>query len=37
VRENKEPSVSGEVGRHALEVALAAVESYRTGKVCEIK
>lgn len=37
VRHDKSPLVSGEVARHTLEVALAAVESYKTGKVCEIK
>lgn len=37
VQHNRKPLVSGEDGRHALEVALAAVESARTGKVCEIK
>jgi UDP-N-acetylglucosamine 3-dehydrogenase len=37
VQHDKKPLVSGENGRHALEVALAAVESARTGKVCEIK
>jgi UDP-N-acetylglucosamine 3-dehydrogenase len=37
VCEDKEPSVSGVVGRNALEVALAAVESYKTGRVCRIK
>jgi UDP-N-acetylglucosamine 3-dehydrogenase len=37
VQHDKKPLVSGEDGRHALEVALAAVESARIGKVCEIK
>lgn len=37
VRHDKKPLVSGENGRHALEVALAAVESAKTGKACEIK
>ena len=37
VQNDREPLVSGEQGKHALEVALAAVESARTGKVCEIK
>lgn len=37
VQHNKKPLVSGEEGKHALEVALAAVESARTGNVCEIK
>jgi UDP-N-acetylglucosamine 3-dehydrogenase len=36
VQNDKKPRVSGEDGKHALEVALAAVESARTGKVCEI-
>jgi len=37
VQNDREPLVSGEQGKHALEVALAAVESARAGKVCEIK
>lgn len=37
VKHVREPAVSGEQGKHALEVALAAVESARTGKVCEIR
>lgn len=37
VRHDKDPLISGEVGRHALKVATAAVESYRTRKVCKIK
>lgn len=37
VQYDNKPLVSGEDGKHALEVALAAVESARTGKVCEIK
>jgi len=37
VQHDKKPLVSGEDGRHALEVAIAAVESARTGKVCELK
>ncbi len=37
VRQDKEPLVSGEDGKHALKVALAAVESYKTGRICEIK
>ena len=36
VQHDKKPLVSGEDGRHALEVALAAVESARTGKVMPI-
>jgi UDP-N-acetylglucosamine 3-dehydrogenase len=36
VQHDKKPLVSGEDGRHALEVALAAVESARTGKVIPI-
>jgi UDP-N-acetylglucosamine 3-dehydrogenase len=36
VRHDKKPLVSGEDGRHALAVALAAVESARTGKVMPI-
>jgi len=36
VQNDREPLVSGEEGRHALEVALAAIESARTGKVCKI-
>ncbi len=36
-RRDKDSLVSGEVARHILEVALAAVESYRTGKVCQIR
>ena len=35
VQNDREPVVSGKEGKHALEVALAAVESARTGKVCE--
>lgn len=37
VQNDREPLVSGEEGKHALEVALAAVESARTGKVCETR
>jgi len=37
VQHNKEPLVSGGDGKHALEVALAAAESSRTGRVCELK
>ena len=37
VQRDKKPLVSGEEGKHALEVALAAVESAGAGKVCEIK
>ena len=37
VQNDREPVVSGKEGKHALEVALAAVESARTVKVCEIK
>lgn len=37
VRRDKDPLVSGEVARHILAVALAAVESYSTGKVCGIR
>ena len=36
VRHDKKPLVSGEDGRHALAVALAAVESARTGKAMPI-
>ena len=37
VRHDKEPLVSGQEGKHALQVALAAIESARTGRVCQIK
>jgi UDP-N-acetylglucosamine 3-dehydrogenase len=37
VQHDKKPLVSGKEGKHALEVALAAIESARTGKVCKIK
>ena len=37
VQYDKKPLVSGEDGKHALEVAIAAIESARTGKVCQIK
>lgn len=37
MQHDKEPLVSGEEGKHALEVALAAMESARTGRVCQIK
>ena len=37
VQNDREPLVSGEQGRHALTAALAAMESARTGKVCEIR
>jgi UDP-N-acetylglucosamine 3-dehydrogenase len=37
IRKDKQPLVSGETAKYALEVALAAVESYETGKVYEIK
>jgi UDP-N-acetylglucosamine 3-dehydrogenase len=36
VQNDREPSVSGEEGKHALAVAIAAVESARTGKVIPI-
>ena len=36
VQHDKKPLVSGEEGKCALQVALAAVESARTGKVCEL-
>ncbi len=36
VLNNREPLVSGKEGEHALEVALAAVESARTGRVYEV-
>ena len=36
VQNDREPVVSGEEGKYALQVALAAVESARNGKVCEI-
>jgi UDP-N-acetylglucosamine 3-dehydrogenase len=36
VRNDREPLVSGQEGKHALAVALAAVESARTGKVMPI-
>jgi UDP-N-acetylglucosamine 3-dehydrogenase len=36
VQHNKKPLVPGEEGKHALEVALAAMKSARTGSVCEI-
>jgi UDP-N-acetylglucosamine 3-dehydrogenase len=36
IRDDKEPLVSSQDGRYVLTVALAAVESSRTGKVCEI-
>jgi len=35
-RNNRQPLTSGQDGRHALAVALAAVESARTGRVCQI-
>ena len=37
VQHDKEPLVSGQEGKHALQVALAAIESARTGRVCQIK
>jgi UDP-N-acetylglucosamine 3-dehydrogenase len=37
IRHDKDPLVSGEVGRQALQVALEAVASYRTRKVRVIK
>jgi UDP-N-acetylglucosamine 3-dehydrogenase len=37
VRTDRRPLVSGKDGRHALAVALAAVESARTGKVSAVK
>jgi len=37
VRHDKEPLISGEDGKHALEVALAAIDSYQTEKVISIK
>jgi UDP-N-acetylglucosamine 3-dehydrogenase len=37
VQLGKKPLVSGEEGKHALAVALAAVDSARTGKVCRLK
>ena len=37
VQHDKEPLISGEGGKHALQVALAAVESAKTGRVCKIK
>jgi len=36
VKNNKDPMVGGEEGRHALEVALACVESYKTGEMVRI-
>lgn len=36
VQHDKEPLVSGQEGKHALEVALAAEESYKTGKVTQL-
>ena len=33
---DRQPLVSGEQGRHALAVALAAIESAATGKVCRV-
>ena len=33
VQNDKVPIVSGEDGKHALEVALAAIESYKTGQI----
>lgn len=36
VQHDREPLVSGEDGKHALEVALAAVESYKTGKIVRV-
>ena len=37
VQHDKKPLVSGEEGKHALEVAIAAVESARTGKARQLK
>lgn len=36
VRQNKEPSVGLKEGKHTLEVALAAIQSVKQGRVCEI-
>jgi UDP-N-acetylglucosamine 3-dehydrogenase len=36
VRQDKPPLVSGDDGVHALNVALAAIESSRTGKACRV-
>jgi len=36
IRHDKEPLVSGQDGKYALQVALMAEESSRTGKVCKI-
>ena len=33
VRTGDKPIVSGEDGKHALEVALAAIESYKSGQI----
>jgi len=37
VRQDKHPLVSGEDGKSALEVALAAIESYKSGKASKIR
>jgi len=37
VENNSEPLVTGETGKHALQVALSAVESSRTGRIIKIK
>ncbi len=36
VESDREPIVTGEDGKHVMEVALAAIESYRTGSVVDI-
>jgi UDP-N-acetylglucosamine 3-dehydrogenase len=36
VENDKEPLVTGKEGKEALEVAIAAMHSYKAGKVCEI-
>ena len=37
IKHDKEPLISGQDGKHVLEVALTAGESSRTGKVCQIE
>lgn len=37
IKKNKSPSPSGEDGKHALEVAMAAIESYNNGKAIRMK
>ncbi|PKP54471.1 MAG: oxidoreductase [Candidatus Altiarchaeales archaeon HGW-Altiarchaeales-3] len=37
VKNNKNPEVSGRAGRHAIEVALACVQSYETGSCINLK